>query len=70
MVFKSTFSSTVAVNKNYIKGLLNCSPCNALYLKECSNCEDHYVGSALNFKKQLKIHKFDIKTNKNRCGTA
>ena len=51
MVFKSTFSSTVAGNKNYIKGVLNCSPCNALYLKEYSNCEDHYVGSALNFKK-------------------
>ena len=36
----------------------------------CSNCYDQYVGSALDFKSRFRIHKSDIKTKKDRCGTA
>ena len=28
------------------------------------------MGSAINFKQRFRIHKSDIKTNKDRCGTA
>ena len=36
----------------------------------CKNCLKQYVGSATNFKSRFRIHKSDIKTNKDRCGTA
>ena len=31
---------------------------------------EQYVGSATNFKSRFGIHKSDIKTNTDRCGTA
>ena len=36
----------------------------------CSNCREQYVGLAINFKQSFRIHKSDIKTNKDHCGTA
>ena len=36
----------------------------------CAYCKQQYIGSALNFKQRFRIHKSDIKTNKDRCGTA
>ena len=36
----------------------------------CKNCLKQCVGSATNFKSRFIIHKSDIKTNKDRCGTA
>ena len=36
----------------------------------CSNCYDQYVGSALDFKSRFRVHKSDIKTKKDMCGTA
>ena len=33
-------------------------------------CGDQYIGSAVNFKNRFRVHKSDIKTNKDRCGTA
>ena len=36
----------------------------------CSNCREQYVGSAINFKQRFRINKSDIKTNKDRFGTA
>ena len=36
----------------------------------CSNCYDQYVESALDFQSRFKIHKSDIKTEKDRCGTV
>ena len=33
------------------------------------HCKPQYVGSELNFKQQFRIHKSDIKTNKDRYGT-
>ena len=30
---------------------------------------EQYVGSAIKFKTRFRIHKFDIKTKKDRCGT-
>ena len=49
---------------------LNCNTPNVVYLISCSNCYDQYVGSSLDFKSRFRIHKSDIKTKKDRCGTA
>ena len=58
-------------NKTYrVKGDLNCNSPNIVYLISCSNCKDQYVGSAKNFKNRFRVHKSDINTNKDRCGTA
>ena len=35
-----------------------------------NNCGDQYIGSAIDFKTRFRIHKSDIKTKKDRCGTA
>ena len=34
------------------------------------NCDNQYIGSGIDFKPRFKIHKSDIKTKKDRCGTA
>ena len=43
---------------------------NAVYLISCTNCNEQYVGSAIDFKKRFRIHKYDINTKKDRCGVA
>ena len=70
MVFENMFTCTVAGKKYLVKGKLHCNSCNVIYLVECNNCKQQYIGSALNFKQRFRIHKSDIKTNKDRCGTA
>ena len=54
----------------YTRGALYCNCNNVIYLITCNSCLEQYVGSATNFKSRYKIHKSDIKTNKDRCGTA
>ena len=51
-------------------GILHCTCNHVFYLITCENCLQQYVGSATNLKIRFKIHKSDIKTNKDRCGTA
>ena len=70
MVFSSTFVCTVAGKKYYIRGNFTRNPVNAIYLVECINCKCQYVGSATSFKQRFRIHKSDIKTKKDSCGTA
>ena len=70
LVFKNMFTSTVTGKKYFVKGELHCNSCNVIYLVECSNCKQQYIGSTLNFKQRFRIHKSDIKTNKDRYGTA
>ena len=41
-----------------------------MYLITSKNCLEQYVGSATNFKSHFRIHKSDIKTNKDIRGTA
>ena len=52
------------------RGVLHCNCNNVIYLITCKNCLQQYVGSATNFKNRFRIHKSDIKTNKDRCGTT
>ena len=53
-----------------IRGKFTCNTPNVVNLISCSNCYDQYVGSALGFKSRFRVHKSDIKTKKDRCGTA
>ena len=64
------FRCAVAGKTYFIKGNLSCDSCNVINLIICSNCREQYVGSAVNFKLRFRIYKSDIKTNKDRCGTA
>ena len=43
---------------------------NVIYLISCTNCNEQYVGSAIDFKKGFRIHKSDVNTKKDRCGVA
>ena len=70
MVFSGTFFCTVTGKKYYIRGNSSCNSTNVIYLVECINCKCQYVGSATSFKQHVRIHKSDIKTKKDRCGTA
>ena len=70
MVFENMFTCTVTGKKYFAKGELHCYSRNVIYLVECSNCKQQYISSALNFKQRFRIQKSDIKTNKDRCGTA
>ena len=66
LIAYSKFRCTVTCRTYFIKGNLSCDSCNFIYLIRRKQC----VGSAINFKLRFRIHKSDIKTNKDRCGTA
>ena len=53
-----------------VRGNLSCNSSNVIYLISCKNCEDQYIGSAIDLKARFRIHKSDIKTKKDRCDTA
>ena len=53
-----------------MRGNFACNCTNVIYLVECINCKCQYVGSATFFKQRFRIHKSDVKTKKDRCGTA
>ena len=70
MVFDRTLKCTVTGKVYYIKGEMNCENTNIIYLITCMKCLEQYVGSAIKFESRFRIHKSDIKTRKDRCGTA
>ena len=70
MVFDNTFNCIVTGKSYFIRGQLNCESINVIYLITCSKCLEQYVGSAVKFKTRFHIHKSDIKTKKERCGSA
>ena len=51
-------------------GILHFNCNNAIYLVTCNNCLEQYVASDTNFKNRFRIHKSNVKTNKDRCGIA
>ena len=69
-IFDNTFFCTVTGKSYFIRGQLNCKSINVVYLTTCSKCLEQYVDSAFNFKTRFRIHKSDIKTKKERCGSA
>ena len=64
--FKCRVTGTV----NNVRGSLSCNSPNFVYIISCTNCGDQYVVSTTDFKATLRIQKSDIKTKKERCGTA
>ena len=49
---------------------MNYESTNIIYLITCMKCLEQYVGSATKFNSRFRIHKSDIKTKKDCCGTA
>ena len=70
LITDSKFRYTVTGKTYLVKGNFSCDSCNFIYLITCPNCREQYLGSAINFKQRFKIHKSDIKTNKDRCDIA
>ena len=70
MVFKRTFRCTFTGKVYYIKAQMNCESSNIIYLITCMKCLEQHVDSAVKCKSRFRIHKSDIKTKKDRCGTA
>ena len=64
------FTSKVTGKTYFIKGDLSCNSKNVIYLITCDKCKDEYIGSAVDFKFRFLVHKSDIKTKKERCGTS
>ena len=69
MVFSSKFVCTVTGKKCCISGNFTCNSTNDIYLVEWVNCKYQYVGSTTSFKQRFRIHKSDIKTNKDHFET-
>ena len=44
MVFENMFTCTVTGKKYFVKGELHCNSCIVIYLVECSNCKQQYIG--------------------------
>ena len=70
MIFDNTFICTATGKSYFIRGQLNCESIYVIYLITCSKCLEQYVGLAAKFKTRFRIHKSDIKTKKERCGSA
>ena len=70
LVSDTKFKCKVIGRVYNIRGKFTCNTPNVIYLISCLNCYDQYAGSALDFKSRFRIHKSDIKTKKDRCGTA
>ena len=70
MIFDNTFICRVTGKSYFIRGQLNCERINVIYSKTCSKYLEQYAGSAVKFKTRFRIHKSDIKTEKERCRSA
>ena len=70
LVAQRKFTSKVTGKTYFIKGDLSCNSKNVIYLITCDKCKDEYIGSAKDFKLRFRVHKSDIKTKKERCGTS
>ena len=64
------FTCSVTNRRYDTTGFLHWNCNNIIYLITCKNCLEQYVDSATNFKNRFRTHESDIKTNKDRRGTA
>ena len=60
LVSDTKFKCKVTGRVYNIGGNLTCNSSNVIYLISFSKCDDHYVGSALDFKSRFRIHKGDM----------
>ena len=63
------FTSKLTGKTYFIKGDHSSNSKNLTYLITCDRCKNEYIGSALDFKPRLSVHKSDIKRKQERCGT-
>ena len=70
IISDNTFTCKVTNKKYYINNDFDCNCKNVIYLISCTNCNEQYVGSAIDFKKRFRIHKSDINTKKDRFGVV
>ena len=70
LISDNKFRCKITGRVYYVRGALSCKSNNVVYVISCANCGNQYVGSAIDFKTRFRIHKSDIKTKKDRCGTA
>ena len=63
-------SSKITGKTYFIKGDLSCNNKNIICLMTCDKCRDEYIGSTVYFKPHFRVHRSDIKTKKERCGTS
>ena len=70
LICSNYFTCSATNRRYYARGVLHCNCNNVIYFITCKNCLEQYVGSATDFKIRFRIHESNIKTNKNRCGTA
>ena len=70
MVFEIMFTCAVTGKKYFVKDDLHSYSCNFICSVECSNCKQQYIVCTRNSKERFRIHKSDIKTNEDLCGTV
>ena len=70
LISDNTFTCKVTKKKYCISNDLDYNCMNVIHLISCTNCNEQYVGSAIDFKKRFRIHKSDINTKKDRWGVA
>ena len=70
LITDNTFNCKVTGRFYNVRGKLSCNSSNVIYLISCKNCEDQYIGSAIDFNVRFRIHRSDKKPKKDRCGSA
>ena len=70
MMYLGNRALEVTNKKYYINNDFDCNCMNVTYLISCTNLNEQYVGSAIDFKERFRIHKNVINTEKDSCGTA
>ena len=70
LVTERKFTSKVIGKAYFIKGDLSCDSKNFIYLITCDKCKDECIVSTVDFKHCFRVHKSDIKTKKECCGTS
>ena len=68
LVAERKFTSKVNGKTNFIKFYFFSE--NVTYLNTCDKCKDESIGLAVDFKPRFRVHKSDMKTKKERCGTS
>ena len=70
LIYFNQFTCSVTNRRYDTTGVLHWNCNNVIYLITCKNCLEQYVDSATNFKNRFRTHESDIKTSKDRRGTA
>ena len=70
LVAERKFESKVTGKTFFVKVDVSCRSKNVIYLITCGRCKDEFLGSAVDFKPRFIVHKSNIKTKKECCGTS